>query len=270
MTRVGLSLTGELGLSLTAESAYRKPKWALTPCRCCEILPLNYANIESYGFFLTQSRAGRFVGVPGLVDSFQDSRTGFQERGLGSQTLHPEGCCSLGSTALPSVQLHDDSPERKPSPRDHLTHVELFWQEGVREHWLRFGRQICDRIIDRRRRVISFAPAAIFALIRWAANDYGTVSSNIDIVRTVSRGEAYSTLPHVDPGGEILLHLHGWPKVEQVLRAIDAIETLGIAPEDVAPDHWRHIHNRLVIGLPPRSYSPARHQAWLSREGMTP
>ena len=228
------------------------------------------ANIESYGFFLTQSRAWRFVRVPSFADSFQDSLTGFQERGLSPQTLHPEGCHPLGSAAHPSGRLHTDSPERKPSPRDHFTDVELFWQEGVREHWLRFGRQVGDRIIDRRRRVVSFAPGAIIAFIRWSANDYGTVSSQIDSVRAVWRGEAYSTLPHVDPGGEILLHLHGWPKVVQVLRAIDAIEALGIAPEDVAPDHWRHIHNRLSAGLPPRSYSLARHQAWLSREGITP
>jgi Protein of unknown function (DUF2840) len=270
MNRVGLSLTGELGLSLTRESAYRKPRSALTHCRCCEIKPLNYANIESYGFFLTQSRARRFVRVPSFADSLQDLRTGFQERGLSSQTLHPGGCLPLGSAAIPSGWPHTDSPERKPSPRGDFTNVELFWHEGVREHWLRFGRQAGDRIIDRRRRVVSFAPGAIFAFIRWVANDYGTVSSNIDIVRTVSRGEAYSTLPHVDPGGEIFLHLHGWPKVVQVLRAIDAIEALGIAPEDVAPDHWRHIRNRLSAGLPPRSYSLARHQAWLLREGMTP
>ncbi len=58
---------------------------------------------------------------------------------------------------------------------------------------------------------MSFAPGAVFAFIRWAANDYGTISSQIDIVRAVTRGEAYSTLPHVDLGGEILLHLHGCP-----------------------------------------------------------
>ena len=270
MNAVGPSLTLGLGLSLTRESAYRKPKWALTHCRCSEIKPLNYANIESYGFFLTQDRARRFAGVPDFADSFQDLRTGFRNRGLSSQTLPSEGWLPLGSTALPSGGLHTDSPERRPSPRDHLTHVELFWQEGVREHWLRFGRQAGDRIIDRRRRVVSFAPGAIFAFLRWAANEYGTVSSKIDIVRAVSRGEAFSTLPHVDPGGEILLHLHGWPKVVQVLRAIDAIEALGIAPEDVAPDHWRHIHNWLSAGLPPRSYSLARHKAKLLREGTTP
>jgi hypothetical protein len=228
MIAVGLSLTEEHGLSLTQESAYRKPKLDLTHCICCEINPPNYANIESYGFFLTPANA-----------------TG----------------CDRPPPATPALAAASGKP--------FLTHVELYWQEGVREHWLRFGRPVGDRIVDRRSRVASFAPGVVFAFIRWASNDYGTVSSKIDIVRSVSRGEPYSTLSHVDPGGEILLHLHGWPKVEQVLLAIDAIEALGIAPEDVAPDHWRHIHNRLSAGLTARSYSLARHQAQLLRKGIT-
>ncbi len=155
-----------------------------------------------------------------------------------------------------------------PHPKDALTHVELFWVEGVKEHWLRFGRQVGDRIIDRRRRVAGFAPDTVFAFVRWASNDYGTISSRIDIIRAVSSGEPYATLPHVDPGGDILLRQQGWPKVVQVLRVIDAIDALGIAPEDVAPDHWRHVHNRLSAGLPPRGYSLGRHSAWLLRQGF--
>ena len=229
MSAVGLSLTREHGLSLTAESAYRKPKSGLSHCICCEIQPLNYANSESFGFFLTPEAAA-------------------------------------GGDLLPLIP----PALAVASGKSFLTHVDLFWQEGVRQHWLRFGRPVSDRIIDRRRRVASFAPGAIFAFIRWASNDYGTVVSKIDIVRAVSRGEPYSTVPHVDPGGEILLHLNGWPKVQQVLLAIDAIELLGIAPEDVAPDHWRHIHNRISAGLPPRSYSLDRHKSWILREGLTP
>ena len=57
MNAVGLSLTLGVGLSLTRESAYRKLKWALTHCRCSEIKPPNYANIESFGFFLTPEAA---------------------------------------------------------------------------------------------------------------------------------------------------------------------------------------------------------------------
>jgi hypothetical protein len=44
------------------------------------------------------------------------------------------------------------------------------------------------------------------------------------------RGEPISTVPHVDPGGESLLHLSCWRKVEKMLQAIDAVETLRIDP----------------------------------------
>jgi hypothetical protein len=106
--------------------------------------------------------------------------------------------------------------------------------------------------------------------VRWASNDYGTVVSRLDILRAVSPGERYSTVPHVRPGGDILLRVTGWPKVEKVLQAIDAVEALGIDPADAAPEHWRHIHNRLAVGEKPRPYTRSRHQAWLLRRKVAP
>ena len=146
-----------------------------------------------------------------------------------------------------------------------LTRVELTWLEKRIEHWIRFGRIAEETVIDRRRRVVSFAPGAIFAFVRWASNDFGTIVSRIDITRAVTSGEAYSTLPFVRPGGEILLRIDGWPKVIDVLRAIDAVEACGVDPADAAPDHWRHVHNRLSAGEQPRPYTLARHKAWLLR-----
>ena len=81
----------------------------------------------------------------------------------------------------------------------------------------------------------------------------------------VAPGESYQTLPFVRPGGEILLKIEGWPKVEDVLRHIDAIERVGIDACDVAPDHWRHVAQQMQVGEAPRSYTPERHQAWLKR-----
>ncbi|MFV0386942.1 DUF2840 domain-containing protein, partial [Paracoccus sp. (in: a-proteobacteria)] len=78
------------------------------------------------------------------------------------------------------------------------------------------------------------------------------------------------TLPYVRPGGEILLRLNGWPKVQRALAAIDAVETLGLDPADASPDHWRHIHNRLTANLEPHSYTPERHAAWLHRRRIAP
>ena len=147
-----------------------------------------------------------------------------------------------------------------------LTHVELTWREKRIEHWIRFGHIAAEKVLDRRRRVVSFAPDSIFAFVRWASNGYGTVISRVDIVRAVAPGEALSTLPFVRPGGDILLRITGWPKVERVLQAIDAMEAAGIDPINAAPDHWRHVHNRLTAGEEPRRYTAVRHSAWLLRQ----
>ena len=151
-----------------------------------------------------------------------------------------------------------------------LTHVELTWLEGRIEHWIRFGRDAGETILDRRRRVLSYAPNSVFAFVRWASNDFGTIVSRIDIVRAIDRRESYQTLPFVRPGGEILLRISGWPKVERVLQAIDAVEALGIDAADAAPDHWRHLHNRLAVGDEPHAYTRAQHAAWLKRRRVAP
>lgn len=146
-----------------------------------------------------------------------------------------------------------------------LTEVELTWIEKRFEHWIRFGRIAQDRIVTRRTRVVSFLPGAVFGFVRWMANDYGTIVSRIDVMRAVEPGDPYTTLPFVRPGGDILLHIESWPRVEQVLRAIDAVEAAGVDPCDAAPDHWRHVHNRVTAGQPSRPYTMERHRAWLKR-----
>ena len=156
-----------------------------------------------------------------------------------------------------------------PMPRAHLagslTHVELTHVEKRIENWIRFGHEAHEQVLDRRRRVLSFRPGSLFAFVRWAANDFGTIISRIDIVRATAPGEAYQTLHFVRPGGDILLKIEGWPKVEQVLRHIDAVEALGIDACNVAPDHWRHVGNRIGAGHEPRAYTLERHAAWLKR-----
>jgi len=147
-----------------------------------------------------------------------------------------------------------------------LTEVELYWLEGKIERWIRFGQEVEERILDRRRRVLAFAPGAMFAFVRWASNDYGTVVSRIDILRATERGEPCTTVPCVTPGGELLLRAFGWPKVQRVLVAIDAVDALGIDPAVIDPNHWRHIHNRVAAGLEPRPYTRERHRAWLLRQ----
>lgn len=157
------------------------------------------------------------------------------------------------------------STSRRP---DLITEVEETWIQGHMEYWVRFGRRAGETIVNRRRKVVRFAPNSILAFVQWSANDYGTINSRIDILRAIRPGESYTTLPFVRPGGEVLLHITGWPKVERVLLAIDVVEALNIDPADAAPDHWRHVHNRVSAGHLPRIYSVERHEAWLKRRDI--
>ncbi len=110
------------------------------------------------------------------------------------------------------------APQRSEPASNDFTRVELTHIQKRVEHWIRFGCPADEKVLDRRRRVLAFRPGSVFAFVRWAANDYGTIISRIDIVRAVASGEPHQTLPFVRPGGDILLKITGWPKVEQVLR----------------------------------------------------
>lgn len=159
------------------------------------------------------------------------------------------------------------SPEHSPI---NLTLVELIYQEGQIERWIRFGHPVEDRIIDGWRRVLSFAPGSIFAFVRWQSNDFGTVLSRIDILRALEPHEAMTSIGFLRPGGEILLRTSGWPKVQRVLQRIDTIEQAGFDPADICPDHWRHIHNRFSANQEPRDYTRERHAVWLARKALSP
>ena len=150
-----------------------------------------------------------------------------------------------------------------------LTTVDILWVEKRIENRIRFGRHVSERIGDGSRRVLSFSPGSIFAFVRWSSNDFGTVLSRIDILRAAMPGQRYATVPWISPGGEILLRLSGWPKVERVLQLVDAVEALDIDPADAAPDYWHHVHNRLSVNESPKAYTRSRHQAWLHRRRLT-
>jgi len=61
--------------------------------------------------------------------------------------------------------------------------VELVWIEKQIEHWIRFGRIVRTTIQSRSGSTVAFDPGAVFAFVRWQANDFGTTESRIDILR---------------------------------------------------------------------------------------
>ena len=172
-------------------------------------------------------------------------------------------------TSTTTSRFHGDAAPRTQSA-DAFTQVELTHIKKRIENWIRFGDKVREQVLDRSCRVFFYRPGSVFAFVRWASNDFGTITSRIDIVRAVAPGEPCQTLPFVRPGGEILLRIEGWPKVELVLQHIDAIEAIGINASEVSPDHWRHIHNRLTVGHEPRAYTVDHHQAFLLRRRAEP
>ena len=47
------------------------------------------------------------------------------------------------------------------------TLVELIWIENEIECWIRFGRIMHERILDRRRLIVAFLPDSTFAVVPW-------------------------------------------------------------------------------------------------------
>ena len=154
-------------------------------------------------------------------------------------------------------------------PEPQSTDVELTWIAGRIEHRVVFGRPVRERTLDDQHRILSFAPGCIFAVVRWARNDYGTVFSRIEVLRAVRPGEAHTRIPFVRPGADILLRASGWADVERVLRIIESVCAARIDPTDAAPDYWVHVSNRFAGGQRPRPYTRARHLAWLLRRRLS-
>jgi hypothetical protein len=88
-------------------------------------------------------------------------------------------------------------------------------------------------------------------------------------IRTPDRSADRVSGAEFTAGGEILLRLSGWPKVERVL-AIDTVEAAGVDPVEACPDYWLYVHNRLTVGAEPRPYLRERHAAWLKRRRTEP
>ena len=263
MNHLVLSGTSTIVPSGTRSSCYRGPKSKSTPWRVRTSRSLNFTNWESFGFLLTEALE------PACRGGCQDICLPLPSRRRPSDVsgklilvfLLPR---NPGRACRRAGALHSLPAKWSPHMIDHTT-VELLWLKGRIENRIRFGHPTSERMLDRHRRVLSFAPGSIFAFVRWTSNDFGTVLSRIDIVRAATPGQSYSTLPWVIPGGESLLRLSGWAKVECVLQLIETIEGLQIDPVEAAPEYWHHVHSRLSVNEAPKVYTRARHQAWLHR-----
>jgi hypothetical protein len=174
-----------------------------------------------------------------------------------------------GASPPPYLAYHRDPVVvigTPPPSADQLTWVELVFDPGRTERWIRFGQAVDQRIVSRRNRFVAFRPGVVFAYVRWAANAYGTVVSRLDILQAADPTRDRIAIPGVVPGAVSLLRLSGWPRVRRALDLIDAVEAGGFEPGEVAPDYWRHVHARMSVSLPPLAYTAERHRAFRLRQ----
>ena len=153
------------------------------------------------------------------------------------------------------------------SAADTLTHVELIWIEKRIEHWIRFGHDVAEQILDRRRRVFSFAPDSIFAFVRWEANDFGTVVSRIDILRAVAPAKATRPCRSCAPAARFFYASPAGRRSSACCKPSTPLRRRRRSCRRL-PDHWRHVHNRLTVGDEPRRYTREQHGAWLCGKGL--
>src|SRR3546814_376868 len=104
------------------------------------------------------------------------------------------GCRHAAYLAAPRISRWRGKRIMRTADRDDRTRVDLLWIERRIERWIRFGRLVEDQILDRRRRRVAFVPDSVFAYVRWASNDFGTLVSRIAILRAVLPGEPYQKI----------------------------------------------------------------------------
>ena len=159
-------------------------------------------------------------------------------------------------------------PQAVVPPRPVPMRVSLAFVEHRVNVWLRFGQPVCETVLDRWRRVATFAPNAVCCRVKWIGNDYGTALWQLVVLQAPMPFDGAQRIAGVVPGARILLRADGEEQVKAVLEKIDAIEALGIEPAAAAATYWQTVGNRLAARQPLPHYTSERHAAHVARGAL--
>lgn len=165
-----------------------------------------------------------------------------------------QGVCHLLSTSPLAL---DCTPGSAP-----LTHVALAHVERRITLALRFGRPDHITRLDAHRRVAVFRPGAMFCRIAWRTDVGGVAKRQLMIMLACASLDGTRRVPGVQPDARVLLLADRLRPIRAVLARIDAIEALGIAPEDASPLYWLALDHRLARRLPLPTYTAEQHALW--------
>ena len=146
-----------------------------------------------------------------------------------------------------------------------LTRVTTIRIPRIRYLSLRFGNPVHSARIGRGQRVHYFEPGAVFGLLRWHGNEFGTTHCEFSILRAVVGRTIAATVPGVTPKAEILLAVSSVSTVRRVLALDRDIKARGIPASEVSPDYWRAVQQRLIAHAVVPEYRAATHAAYLER-----
>jgi hypothetical protein len=166
------------------------------------------------------------------------------------------------SAACGTIATAEARPPSGQADGASLTHVSLAYVERRLVLSLRFGEPDDVLRLDAYRRVALFGPGAVFCRTCWRAGVAGAASRQLMVMQAGTPLDRVPRVPGVQPGARVLLQAHGSQPVRAVLARIDAIEALGIAPQDAAPLYWLALGHRLSVRRPLPAYSVEQHLAW--------
>lgn len=137
---------------------------------------------------------------------------------------------------------------------DCLTRLILMHHEKNRRWQLVFGepediREVGGPFAERH---VFFLPGQLFGVEFWEANEYGTVSWHVMVLRAVTPGERAHVLKQVTPGAEILLDAGGRKRVREALKWLRDLSRNGQTLAALDPDYYRASHYKLKARLKPR------------------
>ncbi len=132
--------------------------------------------------------------------------------------------------------------------------------------WLRFGRPLHEDHPDASVRRVYFMPGAVFARMQ----RHRTGPLRLAVLRATGPGERQLQIAGIEPGAQLLLHASTTASTEKALQAFAAIEAQHIPLEDVSEAYWQALHQRLVAGIAPPTYTAAEHAAMRQRRELTP
>lgn len=138
----------------------------------------------------------------------------------------------------------------------YLTRVNILYEENRRTARILFGDPVGHQDLRFSKtastRDVYFRPGSIFALELWRANNYGTATWQVYVLRSVWPGEPAHRVQQVSPGAEILLKARGR---NRAMKALDWLRCLRREVDDLAalpPEYFQTAHYNLKNGLEPR------------------